>query len=224
MDTAKCARGVDVSHYQADVAPIDFGAVLDSGVSFVGVKATQGAGYVDPKFGVHRIGVRSQPFTFVTYYHFAGPGDPVRQAERFMDVVGSLRPNERLCCDLEDDKIGKLAVDLAWVDTFYSTLLGGACSDRKPLIYTSRRVWLQMSNPAWDLAGEIDLWSPRYGPDEPELPLPWKTLGKPWSFWQFSEEELVPGIHGKCDASRFNGDVAALMAYAALSPVMPQVA
>jgi lysozyme len=215
------ARGIDVSHYNADVQPVDFGAVFDNGISFVGIKATQGNTFTDPKLAAHRAGVRSQPFAFAFFYHFCAPGDPVAQADRFVDTVGELRGNERLCVDLEDDRTGRPAVDLIWTSKFYGRLLGGVCSDRKPLIYTSRRVWLQLGNPTWDLASEIDLMAPRYGPDEPELPLPWKLIKKPWSFWQNSEDALVPGVNGKCDSSFFNGDVAALQAYAALGGAAP---
>jgi lysozyme len=203
------ARGIDVSHYH----PItDANAVIASGVRFVGIKATQGITFVDPKLSAHRMAVRQQPFDLVIYYHFAAPGDAVKQADHFLDVLGELRGNERVCLDLEDDKTGRPAVDLAWADTFYSKLLAGACTDRRPLIYTSRRVWLQLGNPAWDLASEIDLWAPRYGPDEPELPVPWKLYG--WKFWQYSEEGVVPGIQGPCDLSVFSGDRAALQVYA----------
>ena len=209
------ARGIDVSHHNTEDVPADWDAVLASSISFVGIKVSQGNTFTDPTFSVNRAGVRARPFDFVTYYHFASAGDPVAQADRFVDLIGELRGNERLCLDLEDDKTGKPAVDLIWASKFYGRLLGGACSDRRPLIYTSRRVWLQLGNPTWDLASEIDLWAPRYGPDEPELPVPWKSYG--WRFWQYSEDELVPGIDGPCDASRFDGDVAALQAYATLT-------
>ena len=208
------AKGIDVSHHNTQDVSADWDAVLGSGVSFVGIKTSQGNTFTDPMFGVNQIQVRARPFDFVTYYHFAAPGDPVAQAEHFTGLVGELQPNERVCLDLEDDKTGKPAVDLIWASTFYGSLMRGVCTDRKPLLYTSRRVWLQLGNPTWDMASDVDLWAPRYGPDAPELPLPWKPYG--WKFWQFSEDGEVPGIHGKCDVSYFNGDVAALQAYAQL--------
>ncbi len=180
MDTANLAHGIDVSHYNTQGSPTDWDAVLNSGVSFVGIKTSQGNTYTDPMFRVNSIGVRVRPFSFVTYYHFAAPGDPVAQAERFMGLVGDLHNNERLCLDLEDDKTGKPSVDLVWASKFYGSLMRGVCSNRKPLLYTSRRIWLQLGNPTWDLASELDLWAPRYGPDQPELPLPWKPYG--WRF------------------------------------------
>lgn len=221
VDNVNRARGCDVNHYHPLV---NASVMYDAGYSFVGMKATQGLTYVDPTFTSNRAAARSQPFDLLVHYHFCAPGDPIAQAEHFMDVVGSLRGNERLAFDLEDDKTGKPAVDIVWTTAFVTRLLGGVCTDRRLINYTSRRVWLQLGNPQWDLASETDLWLPRYGPDEPEIPSPWKALGRTWSFWQNSEDAVVPGVAGPCDASLFNGDVAALRAYVALSPVMPQVA
>ncbi len=207
------AHGVDVSHFQ-DVR--SWSDVYDSGISFVGVKATQGNSFTDPKLSEHRAGARSMPFVLRFYYHFASPGDPIAQANRFMDTVGPLLPNERLCLDLEDDKTGKPAVDLRFADAFYTTLLGSACSDRRPWFYTSDRIWQQLGNPAWDLATELDLIAPRYGVIEPVVPGPWKSVG--YTAWQYSESLVVPGVRGPCDASYFKGSDDDLKAYAALTP------
>ena len=208
------ARGIDVNHYHFIA---DAGAVFDSGVSFVGVKATQGISYVDPTCSANRIALRSQPFVLGFYYHFAQVGDPVSQAHHLLDVVGVLRSNERLCLDLEDDKTGKPAVALTFATAFYGELLKD--TSRRPLLYTSDRIWQQLGNPDWDLAAQVDLILPRYGLIEPVVPKPWRALVKPWSFWQYSEQLAVPGISdGICDASFFNGDLDALKAYAALAP------
>lgn len=200
------ARGIDVNHFH----PItDANAVIDSGISYVGIKATQGAVFTDPTLYANRAAVRSQPFALVFYYHFASNGDPVAQAERFMDTVGVLRSNERLCLDLEDAKTGKPTVDLAWAAKFFATLL----TDRRHMLYTSQRIWVQLGNPTtWGPAASLDLMVPRYGPDEPRVPAPWPA----WAFWQNSEDAIVPGVNGPCDASFFAGDVDALKAYAAL--------
>jgi GH25 family lysozyme M1 (1,4-beta-N-acetylmuramidase) len=208
------ARGCDVSHWHFIT---DAAAVYNSGVSFVGVKATQGITYVDPKFNVNRTALRSQPFAAGFYYAFASPGDAVTQAHHLLDVVGVLRDNERLCLDLEDDKTGKPAVDLTFATGFYGELLKD--TSRRPQLYTSDRIWQQLGNPDWPLAAQVDLILPRYGLIEPVVPKPWRALGKTWSFWQYSEQLAVPGISdGICDASFFNGDLDALKAYVALAP------
>lgn len=200
------ALGIDVSHYH----PVkDFGAVLDAGAVFFGIKATEGRTFKDPTWKDHMVGARQVPFKLVVYYHFARSGDAKGQAHFLMDTIGPLRGNERLCLDFEDDSTGKPTVDLPFLDAFYTELLGGVCSDRKPLIYTSKRVWDQIGGPAWNLASEIDLWAPRYGNDEPVPPAPWKA----WTFWQWSDKGTLPKVPGTFDMNYFAGDAAALDAY-----------
>lgn len=212
------ALGADVSHFH----PVqDWSALYDGGVRFLGVKATEGARYLDPTFRAHRDGARMLPFSLVAYYHFARSGDPIMQAERFMDAVGQLRDNERLVLDLEVAPDLPKDLSLSWADKFYTRLMGSVCSDRRPLIYTSSRFWQDIGNPDWDLASEIDLWAPRYNAQgiEPVIPKPWTGAG--WKFWQFSESETLAGITGPCDANYFNGDNDALLAYAKLLPTSP---
>lgn len=214
------AKGIDVSHWKQAKS---FGAVYDSGVTFVGVKATEGNAYVDSALRAHREALRQQPFLLAIYYHFARSGSPNAQAERLMDAVGELRDNERLCLDLEVSPTPDPAGALEWIDSFFGTLLGAACADRRPLIYTSRRIWRSFGNPQWDLASEIDLWTPRYNTAaEPELPLPWVSAG--WTIWQWTDGtnplHETPGV-GKCDANYFRGDETALAEYAGAPVTRP---
>jgi len=208
------AKGIDVSHWKSVKSWQD---VYDSGVRFVGIKTTEGNTYIDPKFKEHRAGARGQLFSLIIYYHYAKPGDSRRQAERLMDVVGQLRPHERLCLDLETSVTAKPQDTPDWVTAFYETLLGEACRESKPFIYTSKRIWYGFGNPEWALASEVDLWAPRYNADgiEPTLPKPWEQRG--WHIWQYSDGEfpevITPGV-GKCDVNFFNGDEAALEIYA----------
>jgi len=213
------ARGFDVSGWQPGG---DFSKAYASGLRFVGVKATEGQTVLDKTLRAHRDGLRQQPFLLGIYYHFVRSGNPEKQAERFMDAVGPLRDNERVCCDFEVLPIPEHPADnLAWLDTFYETLMHGVCSDRRPLIYTSARIWRMLGNPEWDLASEIDLWAPRYSTTEPVMPAPWRNAG--WTIWQNADDAPVPGVAGHCDVNYFRGDDAALAAYAKLTPAPPLV-
>lgn len=78
-------------------------------------------------------------------------------------------------------------VSLAWVEAFFGELVQASVT-----------------------AAAVDLWAPRYSDKEPVLPSPWAR----WTFWQWSERELVAGIDGQCDANWFNGDDDELRAYA----------
>lgn len=205
------ARGIDVNHYH----PVhDWAAVTASGVSFIGVKATEGNTLTDAALKAHRDGARTQPFDLVVFYHFARSGRPETQAVRLLDAVGPLQANERLCLDLEvlPDDPGSV---LAWVDAFYGRLRR-ANPGHRHLIYTSRRIWTQFGNPSWAGAADIDLWVPRYNAagHEPELPAPWTS----WTAWQWTDGDVVPftcpGV-GACDANVWNGDRATVRAWVA---------
>lgn len=216
------ARGVDCSHHH----PVtNFAALRAAGYSFFGTKVTEGNSFTDPTFRAHLAGARSTPFTAVLLFHFARAGSARAQAARFMDTVGPLRPNETLCLDLEPRHLATTpAVDeyptkdpkdaIEWVDEFYTELMHGACSGRRGLIYTSKRVWDAIGDPAWDLAPEVDLWVPRYSVNEPKLPSPWPS----WKIWQDSSTATVPGVQGPCDRDLFDGDEAALAAWVRGTP------
>lgn len=207
------AAGIDVSHWH----PIqDASAILDAGISFIGAKITNGMG-TDALARTHIAAIRSQPFVLAIYYHFAMPGDPVKQANHLLDVVGQLRGNERLALDVE----GGQAPHLPWIISFMRAL-AAVYPDRRHIVYSSARVWREvLGNPAWPGADAYDLFAPRYNATgaEPELPPPWSQ----WTFWQWTDGGQTgpiyscPGV-GTCDADYFCDGVAALQTYAALSP------
>jgi lysozyme len=202
------ARGIDVSHWQ----PVrDWSAVHGSGVTFVGIKATEGSGYVDPMLRAHREGFRQFPFGLGILYHFGRSGGPVQQAERFLDACGRLRDHERLALDLEVSVMPHPPDTLAWLDAFFN-VLDLAYSDRRHIIYTSDRIWRSIGNPAWDR--DVDLWAPRYGTEEPVLPKPWAERG--WTFWQDRDNFTCPGVEGPCDGNVFRSDALELHRYAEL--------
>ena len=240
------ASGIDVSHWK----PIlDFRALKSSDVSFVGVKATEGHSYVDPAFEAHRKGIRQNGFSLGIYYHFARSGNPIAQAEWFAKTVGKLEENERVCLDLEvvpvlDDvasssKNPRAAVN--WVTRFYDVLFE-RYPDRRPLIYTSKRIWRMLApeglapeglapeglapeglapegseGDSWKYAPRVDLWAPRYNDHgiAPSLPAPWAKAG--WTIWQWSDGDfppkITPGV-GRCDVNWFRSDKLALENYA----------
>jgi lysozyme len=203
------AEGIDVSHYH----PVrDWELMLNAGMAFFGAKATQGHGFTDPTFAAHRDGCRRYPFVMVAYYHFARPGDPIKQVGRLLDAVGELRDNERLALDVE----GNDAPGVTWVDAFIRELVRRV-PDRRPLVYTSARIWRDVLKlPDWPGAIATDLWAPRYGLEEPELPA--DAEGFPiwprWTFWQDSQSFPCPGVDGACDHSVFRGGLEDLKAYA----------
>lgn len=210
------AKGIDVSRWD----PVtDWAAVKGAGISFVGMKATEGNSITDPKLTAMRDGFRANDFALGIYFHFARSGDPVKQANRFLASIGALKPNERLALDFEVMLTTETNGELPWIQKFIE-VLKEAYPDRDPILYTSDRIWRMIGNPAW-LVGNVDLWVPRYNAamQEPTVPKPWTG----WKFWQWTDggqtgpKFSCPGV-GPCDASYFNGDEPTLIEYAKLTP------
>ncbi len=71
---------IDVSHHNG---AIDWPAVADAGIALAFIKATQGAGFVDPAFERNRRAAISAG-VLVVPYHFLDTSDPDRQAAHFL--------------------------------------------------------------------------------------------------------------------------------------------
>lgn len=213
------AHGPDVNGWH----PVkDWGALAASGATIFGAKATEGNRTTDKTFARHRDGVRDWPFALAVYYHFARAGNPREQARRFCDVVGTMEANERMCVDFEGKEAKDLvcgpdaAANLRWLGEFLDVLIDVA-PGRRPLIYTSGRVWSLIGDPAWEYGAAVDLWAPRYsdGVKQPKLPSPWRARG--WTIWQWTDGTILPNAYpgvGPCDSNVFAGDEAALRRYA----------
>lgn len=216
----KRAAGPDVSHHRPVV---DWDALLANDVDFLGVKATEGVGYVDPWFTRHRDGARAagDRLVAVVYYHFARPGSARDQAHHFVDSLVELQPNERLALDVEGPDAEALAwCGPEWIADYFAAL-AEAAPDRRHALYSSDRVWRLLGEPKYPGAADVDLWLPRYSAWEPVVPKPWRDAGRTWTIWQWSESANVPGVMGRCDMNYFNGDADALRRWASPRPPAP---
>jgi len=203
------AQGLDVSHFNVVNS---WQETYDSGMRLVGIKATQGATFVDPKLSDHRAGARSMPFLLRFFYHYGSPGvDPAAQADHMLDVCGALLQNERLCLDFEarDPVTQRPALNVAFATAFFSRLMGNASQLQRPFLYGSEEYWAELGNPPWPLASDVDLVLKRYAPGPGAPPPPWTK----YTIWQKSEKGTVPGITGAVDLDEFNGSEDDLQAY-----------
>jgi lysozyme len=77
-------RGVDVSHHQGE---IDWARVHADGIGFAYLKASEGSGFVDPRFETNARAARRAGLRVGGYHYFTlcSPGAP--QAEHFGDVL-----------------------------------------------------------------------------------------------------------------------------------------
>src|SRR5271169_1638220 len=79
-----CDGVIDVSHHNG---AIDWPAVAGAGIALAFIKATQGAGFVDPAYDRNR-GAAVNAGVLAIPYHFLDTSDPDRQAEHFLAAAG----------------------------------------------------------------------------------------------------------------------------------------
>ena len=195
-------HGIDVSHYQED---IDWeqvrNASLDTApVSFVFIKATEGATLLDENFNLNFYEAKQNDFVRGAYHFFLPGVDATQQARFFLKQV-HLEPGD-LPPVLDVEKAGDLSVGqlqkavrtwLAVVEKEYRV---------KPIIYTGYKFKLKYLNtPEFDA---YPYWIAHYYVKE----LAYKGE---WSFWQHTDCGKVKGINGDVDCNIFNGSLEELM-------------
>lgn len=190
---APSLSGIDVSHYQGTVS---WPHVLESGVRFAVVKATQGTTYVDPLFHANWDGVKAAGLVRGAY-HFYTPGDdPAQQAHHFLSTVkledGDLVPT----LDIETSNGLSAAEIVQGVETWLTTVQ--QATGCLPIVYTAPGFWKTLGTAAF---GRYPLWVAEYGVSAPLLPSGWTH----WTFWQHSQSGTVPGVSGAVDLDTFAG-------------------
>jgi len=196
--------GIDVSHHQ-DL--IDWPTVAASGKQFVFAKATEGRSFVDPMYAINKAGAEAAGLRFGAY-HFAqpdaGPNDPVREADHFVDHA-LLGPGNLLPV-LDIERTGGLsqAEVTEWILRWLARV-----TERlgvRPIVYTSPNGWEARTGDttAVAAAGYTVLWVAHWGVANPRLPAEdWNGNG--WTFWQYTSDGSVPGIEGRVDLNWYVG-------------------
>lgn len=189
---SKTFYGADVSEYQGNINWPAF----NPGASFVFIKASEGAAYVDRKFSQNRTGVRrlgaNMPHGF---YHFANGGDPIAEANHFVSTVGPLQTGEVLALDWE---ISPNIDHDTWCYRFLAQVK--ARTGVLPLFYTNQN---RVVTENWTkTAGTgCGLWVAHYGIKPTEtVPIKWWKF---YAFHQYSSSGSFPGIAGRVDTDAF---------------------
>ena len=188
-------RGIDISHYQGAV---DWTKVNADGLSFVYIKATEGADGVDDRFAENWAGAKTTSMARGAYhfYNFCKTG--AAQAAQVVKTVPVDADALPLTIDLEESGDCKkmpakaafrkdLAAFVAKVQAAYG---------RAPILYVNYSIY--------DLyfKGESDaykLWIADVKHEAPILP-----DGAAWTMWQYGWHAQIAGI-GETDVDVFNG-------------------
>jgi GH25 family lysozyme M1 (1,4-beta-N-acetylmuramidase) len=193
--------GHDVSNWQGDV---NWDKAVADGARFVYVKATEGMGYINPKFaqqynGSYAVGLIRGA------YHFARPdvSSGAEQARYFVEHGGGWSADGKTlpgALDIEynpygDDCYGLDAAGMvSWITDFshtYNSLTG-----RSPVIYTSTKWWKKCTADSLAFGATNPLWIARYAAEIGPLPAGWSTH----TIWQWADKGTLPG-----DQNYFNG-------------------
>ncbi len=202
--------GVDVSHYQPQVAWTKLKA---SGVQFAFIKATEGASAMDPSFEMHWQNAKAAGVLRGAYHFFHPSADPVSQARNFCATMGKLDALDLPpVMDWEVTDGEPAASDLANGKIFLEEV--ERISGRKPIIYSGPYFMQEMGVTV--TFAQYPLWIAHYTNKCPLVPFPWAQ----WAFWQNSGGASVPGVVGACDTDMFNGTLSDLHAFIQKSQIV----
>ncbi|KAI6042039.1 glycoside hydrolase family 25 protein [Pisolithus marmoratus] len=205
-----CPQGIDVSNHQRN---INWTTVVDNGISFVYIKATEGTSYISPSFNSQYIGA-TKAGLIRGGYHFARPdkSDGATQARFFLAHGGGWSPDGITlpgALDIEYNPYGVKCYGLTpsemvtWIKDFSNTYK--AATGRYPVIYTTTDWWSTCTGNNTSFADDNPLWIADWSPTLRTLPAGWTHA----SFWQYADSGPNPG-----DADLWNGDMNGLRAIA----------
>lgn len=179
--TDRRGRTIRNHHLAKDIRP----------VSFVFVKATEGASMVDRDFRKNWRNAGKSGLRRGAYHFFRSSKDGKIQAELFIKTVGDLRFKDLPpVLDIETIHRGgsmkKLNEEaLKWLETIEGHY------GKKPIVYTGSsfaRDWLSKR-----ITDNYPVWIAHYEKDRPDF--------DGWIFWQFTDKAVVKGVPGPVDLS-----------------------
>ena len=230
--------GIDVSHFEASVQPINWATVQASNcISFAWAKATDGTQYTDPTFSFNEAGAQAAGIP-IGAYHFAHPelhpgtaGADLEAAYFWSKAACYIKPGGSYLMPMLDMEQppgagATMASVSEWVNQWCQDVVNFAASADtvvRPVVYTDTGYagqWLDGTVTRW--IPWIAQW-PLFPPDPqaaaPKSSVPWPT----WALWQYATNGFLPGIVGFCDLDVLNGTYADLSTLTVSGNGQPEV-
>ena len=188
----KFTEGIDISHYQGS---INWDLVSEEPISYVYIKATEGASYVDRYYEYNRSEARRVGLS-VGSYHFYRPN--ISPKVQFANMTRIVKPEEQDLVPLIDIEFrGKEHKSKFIADLREFVEMVTAHYGKKPLLYTYHNFY---NNHLLGEFGDYQFMIARYQSNEP-----WLNDGKDYIMWQYSDKGSISGIKGNVDRSRIMG-------------------
>jgi lysozyme len=223
--------GIDVSHWQDDKSTaqkVNFKKAVEKGARFVFIKVSE-RGTLDKDFEYNWQAAKDAGLLRGGYHFLRWDLSGLLQARIFSEILmedkGELPP----VADFEAPRSGSLYPSNALLEQFLievESKLG-----KKPILYTSPGYWdihgrnkvTKLFDAKW---AYYTLWVAHYfktyeaGVTKPSELQPWKSAGKTWTFWQYTQNGDGPayGAESKSiDLNWFNGSLAELNKFAGIT-------
>ena len=196
--------GLDISHYQEKIVWDSLMVLTDGAgrtirsktiakdirpISFVFIKATEGASMKDRNFRKHWKAAEERKIPKGAYHFFRSSKSGAVQARHFIRTAGKLGPDDLPpVLDIETIHTG-CSINtlndraLEWLETV-SRHYG--C---KPIVYSSASFIKDIL--CDEIKENYPIWVAHYGKERPEC--------RKWQIWQFTDQAIVYGIEGYCD-------------------------
>ena len=186
--------GIDISHHQGDIDWSKLDKWEDKKISFIYIKATEGATYTDNKYQQNFEEAKRHNFAVGSYHYFRTTSDINDQFDHFIKTVDKSTQDLIPLIDIEEKKNWgdaefhkNLQVFLDMVEKHFGA---------KPMIYTVNSFYNNY------LSGKYNKYHfliGRYGENEPNM-----RDDSNWTVWQFSETGKVDGIPKNVDIDIIN--------------------
>lgn len=165
-------------------------------VSFVFIKATEGATHRDPDFSDNWKEAGKAGLRRGAYHFFRSSKDGEVQARNFIRTVGDLRFRDLPpVLDIETmhpgctrQLLNKRAMQ--WLETVEKHY------GKKPIVYASSS--FITDNLSEDISGNYPIWVAHYSKDRPSR--------ERWTWWQVTDRAVVMGVPGRVDLSVTKAD------------------
>lgn len=179
--------GVDVSHYQGK---IDWEKMKKNGIQFAFIKATEGSSSQDERFFENYRGAVKQNITIGAYHFFSFDSKAETQADNFINTVPREDTMLPPVIDIEfyaDKEKNPPEKEKVQKELNKLLILLEQIYEKKPILYTTMKVYNKYIKGNYK---EYPLWirNVYFNPTQ--------FIGRDWTFWQYSDTELLDGYQG----------------------------